>query len=168
MLFLLMTALAVSVDAFVAGLAYNLKRKMSVSEVVYAGSFTFFMCVIALLLGKAIIRFIPFISIIGAIVFIILGLKNFCFSEEISLLSVKSKNTSVGFLGIAVATDASIACLTLNVEYSLVAIYALVMCAGHTLFLGLSRICVRFNSQGKVLSWASGLLLIFIGLSRIL
>ncbi len=168
MLFLLMTALAVSVDAFVAGLAYNLKRKMNLMEVIYAGSFTFIACLLALLLGKVLLPLMPFVNLIGALVFICLGIRNFYYRDDEVFNSVKSGDSSVALLGIAVATDAAIACLTINLCFSQMPLYALVMCLGHTLFLGLSRLCVRIKSVSYGFSIISGVSLIVIGVLRLL
>ncbi len=169
MLFLFVTALAVSVDAFVAGLAYNLKRRMSIGEVLYAGLITFFMCFAALLLNKIVLKFLPAINLIGAIVFIFLGIRNFREKEEEkSLLNRNTTESSVCLLGLAVATDAAIACLMVEVKYALIVLYAFVMCVGHTLFLGISAFFVRLNGVKKPVTRISGVMLIAIGIFKLI
>ena len=164
----LLTILAVSVDAYLASIAYCLKRKLTFFETLYAGAFTFFTCILSLLMNQIFLSKISFINTFGAIIFIFLGIKNYLGS--FNKREVFSENTigNVCLLGIAVSIDASIACLTLDRGNIPIIVCALLMCVSHTAFLGLGVITARFSKIADNLSRLSGLFLIGLGIMRLL
>ena len=166
---LLTTVLAVSVDAYLAGLAYNLNRKLSKKEVLYAGSFTFFSCYIALLLRESLSRFALLVDLVGALIFIFLGAKNYLGSTMQKRLFSRGMviDREVWMLGLAVSADGAIACLAFSVQLIYMPIYALLMCVGHTLFLALSTLTVRLIKLATSVSIISSVALIGLGIYKL-
>lgn len=156
--------ISVSIDAYAAGLAYNLARKMSLGEALYAGSFTFFACVIAMLLRKNISRYESLLDIVGALILIFIGFKyiaDYFFGE-------KKSNAKIGItmLGLSVSADAAIAAATMTdigiIECSLL----MFLC--HTMFLYLSVVTVKPLKVFKELKLFAGVFLAFLGINKII
>ncbi len=164
MIFLL-TVFTVSLDAYVASLAYNLKRKLNFWELFYAGAFTFFVSLLALSCNEILRTYISFIKEIGACVFLLLGLKNYY-----SFFSNEDKNVeygSVTMLGIGVSIDAGIACLTTDIVYSTF-LCATVMFLGHFSFLLLGGFTAKAVKIVKKMSLYSGIVLMILGILKLL
>ena len=84
---LFFTVIAVSIDAYLASLAYNLKKPLKFYEVLYAASFTFLICLISLTLNDAFIEHLSVVKEISALIFIFIGVKNY--------LSIFRKNCAI-------------------------------------------------------------------------
>ena len=164
MIFLL-TVFTVSLDAYIASLAYNLKKKLTFWELLYAGSFTFLVSLLALSFNGLLRAHILYIKEIGACVFLLLGLKNYYsyFANDKGDESVGS----VAMLGLGVSVDAGIACLTTDLVSPLL-LSATTMFLGHFCFLLLGAYIARAVKIIKKLSLISGLMLIFLGLFKLL
>ena len=163
MIFLL-TVFAVSLDAYIAGLAYNLKRKLNFAEVLYAGAFTFFVSALALILNEEIASRVKNIKEIGALVFMFLGLKNYL--SYFSGSKSEQENSSLVLLGIGVSIDAGIACLTMELTMPIL-VSSLVMFLGHFIFLLLGAYTARLVKFVKNFSLASGIALMALGVIKL-
>jgi hypothetical protein len=164
MIFLL-TVFTVSLDAYIASLAYNLKRKLSFIELLYAGSFTLLVSIIALTFNEIIRSHIIYIKEIGACVFILLGLKNYYSYFERD--KREDEVGSISMLGLGVSVDAGIACLTTELVYPIV-LCSILMFLGHFCFLVLGAYTARAVKLVKNLSLLSGLILVFLGIIKLL
>ena len=72
-----LTIFAVSIDAFLASFAYSVNSKLDSLSVFYAGLYTFLFSIFALLLNFFCIGNLPYISVVGGVIFIVLGIENY-------------------------------------------------------------------------------------------
>ena len=162
----LIVVFSASIDAYIAGFAYSLKRKLTFWQVLYAGSYTFFVSLAMLILG-AYLKGITLISFTGALIFIAIGCKNYfgAFKQE----EILKRNTAFGptLLGIGVSIDAGVACLAVAVDGAKVLLCAMEMFLGHFLFLLLGCMSVRAIRVMKGASIASGVLMILLGIIKL-
>lgn len=163
---LVLTALAVGVDAYFAGLAYSIKRRLALPEILLAGSFTFLVCVPALCLGKIVSRF-QFANILAALVFVYLGAKNYLDAVYNPVRNERSFGSVVA-LGLAVSADAALACLTLQRGTLSVLAVAGIMCLVHTLMLWLGAVSSALARVLNGITGLSGIMLIAIGLIKLI
>ena len=163
----LLVSLAVSVDAYLAGFAYCVKRKLTFFQTLYAGSFTFFICVIALVLGDAYLKESVIFEYLGAFLFLFIGFKNYfgSFKEEGLMKTSSAENPTL--LGLAVSVDAGVACLAYSVKGMMIFPYAFVMFAGHFLFLLLGSLTAKLLFFVKKVSFLSGVFMIFLGIMKL-
>ena len=72
---LFFTALSVSIDAYAAGFAYGLTRKLGFFGAIYAGTITFFACLAAGLFRVFFSRGAMLVNFVSGMVLIVLGVK---------------------------------------------------------------------------------------------
>ena len=164
------TVFAVSVDAFMASFAYSANTKLDNLSIFYAGLFTFLFSIFALVLNYFCVKNLPYIAVIGGLIFILLGVKNYLefFIVKENLLSKMSKSNPT-LLGIGVSVDACIACLSVNIESDcFILFYAFLMYFGHYFFLILGAKLSQRILATKVISLLSGLCLIALGIYRLI
>lgn len=164
---LFFTIVAVSLDAFIASLAYNIKNKLSTSEIVYCSAFTFLLCCITLTVGSALRDAGYIFKIIGGFIFIALGIKSFIPSAETQQLYKKRNYFDLAILGLGVAADAALACLTMTVGGWMIPLYAFYMFAAHFFFICLGMVTAGSFSVLDKLNFLSGLFLIALGIYKI-
>ena len=164
---LFFTVIAVSIDAYLASLAYNLKKPLNFFEVLYAASFTFFVCLIALTLSDAFIEHLSVVKEVSALIFIFIGIKNYIGIFQKKPLMDESQPKELWLLGLAVSADAGLACLSIQVNAAFLPLYAAVMFAAHFFFLLLGAVTVRLISIINKLSVLSGVFLIAFGVFKL-
>ena len=164
------TIFAVSIDAFIAGFAYSVNSKLDNLSVFYAGLYTFVFSILALLLNYYCIRNVPHISIIGGVIFIVLGLKNYLeFFQNGKALFVSKSKTNPTLLGVGVSIDASVACLSVELSnFNFILPYAFFMYVGHYLFLLLGARSAGGIKTTKYIAILSGFSLITLGIMRLI
>lgn len=161
------TVIAVSIDAYLASLAYCLKRPLNFFEVLYAASFTFLVCLAALIVNDAFIEHLSVVKEIGALIFIFIGVKNYTDIFARKPLMDDERPKELSLLGLAVSADAGLACLSLEIVPSFIPLYAFFMFAAHFFFLLLGSISVRLLKVMRKISMLSGVCLIALGLFKL-
>ncbi len=165
---LFFTVLAVSVDAFAASLAYGIRNKLKIGEILYASSFTFIMCSLTLTLSSALGGYARLFRIAGGLIFIALGTENLLPEKRESGFYRRRGYRELAVLGIGVASDAALACLSLPTEGVGVIVCAFFMFAAHFLFICCGMAAADgltvFASRLKILS---GLFLVCMGIARL-
>ena len=166
---LFFTIVAVSIDAYLASLAYGIKNKLNIGEIVYAASFTFVLCAITLLISSVMAGYGQLFKLAGGLIFIGLGLKSFLPQEEQTQVMGKRGFRELAVLGIGVAADAALACLSIEAVGYRIIVYAFFMCAAHFLFIccGMATAKGLGGLTGK-LQYLSGAFLIGLGLFKLL
>ncbi len=164
---LFFTVIAVSIDAYLASLAYNLKKPLKFYEVLYAASFTFLICLISLTLNDAFIEHLSVVKEISALIFIFIGVKNYLSIFRKKPLMDESGPKELWLLGLAVSADAGLACLSIEVTAAYLPFYAFVMFAAHFFFLLMGAVTVRLISVINKLSVLSGVFLIAFGIFKL-
>lgn len=163
-----LTIIAVSVDAYLAGLAYNLGRKLKLAEVLYASSFTFFVCCLAFCLNAAYVENLPFLKEAGAAIYVLIGARNYLGESEGGLLPRAKSQGGLWLLGLAVSADAGLASLTIELASSAeIPINAFYMFSAHFFFLLLGTLSVKFMGAIKFAARLSGVFLIGLGLVKL-
>ena len=161
------TIIAVSVDAYFAAVAYGLGEELNVSEILYAASFTFFVCVICGIAGEFVSSAFPLLGKAGGAIFVFLGARNYLSYFGKKSLTIERKNGGVAALGLAVSVDAGVSCLALgggNVAF--IVIYAAGAFLAHFFFLLLGARCVQLRNTAKSASAVSGVALMLIGIYK--
>lgn len=164
---LFFTIVAVSLDAFIASLAYNIKNKLSVWEITYCSSFTFLLCCLTLTVSAVLQAYGNVFKIAGGIIFICLGCKSFLPSGDEQRLLKKRSYFDLAVLGLGVAADAALACLTMTAGGWLIPLYAFYMFAAHFFFICLGMVTAGSFPVLNKLSFLSGLFLIALGFYKI-
>ena len=161
MLFLF-TAFSVSIDAYVAGLAYSIGNKPSLKHVAYVLIFTFIISLIALFVGRILSAYELFFKVFSALLFVFLGVKNLLIKEE------KSDIVSAPIIGMGVGLDAGVACLSFAVSTCFAFAIALVMSVFHGVFFLVGKHCALLLKTAKRTSVACGILLIMLGIYKLI
>ncbi len=156
----LLTALAVSVDAYFAGLSYAITTKVNAKSVICVLFITFLCCVLALALSAILVAYAYVFRVAGGVVFIGLGVRNLFERKETQVFS------SVWVLGLGVSMDAALACLTLAVSPSRILFLALLFAFFHALFSALGFFCARFARAARFLTVTAGIGLIVLGVKK--
>lgn len=165
---LFFTVIAVSIDAFIASLAYGIKNKLTIVQIVYAASFTFILCYFTLTIGSLLSDYGYFFKIAGGVIFICLGLKSFIPSPEEPDFYKKRNLGDLAVLGLGVAADAALACLTITASGFHIPLYAFYMFAAHFFFICLGMVAAGTFPVLRKLGFLSGIFLIALGLYKII
>lgn len=161
------TIIAVSVDAYFASIAYGLNEKLSALKILYAASFTFFMCVICGVSGEFVATLSPLLGKTGGVIFLFLGARNYLSFFGKQSLIVERKNGGVAALGVAVSVDAGISSFAANGSgMAFVLLYALGAFVAHFIFLLLGARCAFLRDAAKNASAVSGVALMIIGICK--
>lgn len=165
---LFFTIVAVSLDAYLASLAYGIKNKLKIGEIAYAAAFTFVMCAISLLVSS-LIAYEDLFRLAGGLIFIGLGIKSFLPHKDCIPGMGRRGYRELAVLGVGVAADAALACLSMAAEGYEIILYAVYMCAAHFLFICCGMATARGLGRftGK-LPYLSGAFLIGLGLFKLL
>ena len=162
----LIVVFSASIDAYLAGVAYCLKKRLSFWQILYAGSFTFFVS-LAMLLAGTYLKGITFANYLSAFIFIFIGSKNYLsVYEKEDLLKVNVQDNPT-LLGIGVSIDAGVACLAIPTCGVNIFFYAFEMFLGHFLFLLFGALTVRAIRMIKWASLISGVLMILLGIIKL-
>lgn len=156
--------ISVSVDAYFAGLAYNLHKKLTFSETLFAGMFTLLMCLIAGAFRALIEAVGNWINAVGGLLLIGIGIgyiKDYFAGND----SCGNKRTLTA-LGLSIGVDAAIACAAMT-EINFIAC-SILLFMFHTFFIYLSTLTVKPLKVFRGLTVASGVFLIFLGINRLL
>ncbi len=162
----LIVVFSASIDAYLAGVAYCLKKRLTFWQILYAGSFTFFVS-LAMLFLSAYLKGIAFANYLSAFIFIFIGYKNYLsiYEKEDLLKSNVQDNSTL--LGVGVSIDAGVACLAIPASGFNIFLYAFEMSLGHFLFLLFGSITVRAIKMIKGASFVSGVLMILLGIVKL-
>ena len=180
----ILLALSASIDALALGLTYGVKNtKMSTMSNIIIFTIVFISSSVSVLVGHYIsILFSPTFSVfLGSSLLILLGLYNI---YKAIYIPNKSKNFDIDnsnnidnkeaiALGIAIAVDASCVSLSSGVIGFGTVILPIFMATFHTLFVNCGNyitksITQKINVSQNILAILSGILLIFLGLSKII
>ena len=161
---LFFTALSVSIDAYAAGFAYGLTRKLGFFGAIYAGTITFFACLAAGLFRVFFSRGAMLVNFVSGMVLIVLGVKYMvgkCFEKERDNgISFRHDLTALGFF---VSVDAAFACLAIN-ENTLVC--AFLTSVFHAAFLYFGAMTAKPSRIFGDLTFLSGVFLFLLGIKR--
>ena len=161
------TIIAVSVDAYFASMAYGLNEKLSALKILYAASFTFFMCVICGVSGEFVATLSPLLGKTGGVIFLFLGARNYLSFFGKEQLIGERKAGGITALGVAVSVDAGISSFAANGSgMAFVLLYAFGAFVAHFIFLLLGARCVKLRNAAKNASFVSGLALMIIGIYK--
>lgn len=177
MVFLFMV-ISVSVDAYAAGLAFNLGKNLTFFDTVYASFYTFIACLAAVLTRDSLDGRISALNVISGILLVLIGLG--CIrSDGIKILSRNSvekrcspafvkefeKRRYVTALGITVSVDAAAASLATPEVGAFEC--AFLMFVFHAFFLRLGALTAKPLKALKGVTLFSGIFLISLGIYRI-
>ena len=173
MLVMLFTIIAVSADAYIAGLSLSGLGRYSLPKILYVSSFTLIMALaFVFMFSYAADEMAVFVlKIISGGILIILGTKNLLSSTDKKMLldiPVKWNLRELALVGISVAIDASIASVALADNGIYLWLVPIFMFAGHFVFLLLGSRTAGFFGLIGIVNKFSGMFLIILGLSRIL
>lgn len=164
------TILAVSADAYVAGLSLGNVGKYSFLKVLYAASFTLWLSGLFVLMSSFISGMAAdVIKILSACILILIGLKNIKSGiSEKGMLDFKPDWTMSGItlLGVSVAVDAAVASVSLASTGS-IWLVPVCMFAGHFLFLWAGSRTAKLLGVVNVINRFSGGFLVVLGLIRL-
>lgn len=165
LLYIITTAIAVSIDSFFAGFAVGNKIKNSFSLPVCAALLTLAMCLVAALPVVMIKQYIDqdILGTVGACILLAVGLLN--------MVSIDNKPTQHNgsyikqcvAIGFAVALDATVACVSLTVMNYNAAVVALIFAATHLVTVWLGQKLAKTKKVALVLNkfdWLGGAMLI--------
>lgn len=166
------TILAVSADAYVAGLSLGRLGRRPLLKVLYASVFT-------LILSAAFVAAFAFIGgdaadvlkIVSACILIVIGLKNISGGiAENSLLHMPRdwNMSSLTLVGISVAIDAAVASATVAMPDGQLWLVPVFMFLGHFLFLLAGSRTAKLLSLMDVMSRFSGGFLVVLGVLKLL
>lgn len=163
------TVFAVSLDAYLVSFAYSAKEKLNILQLLYASLFTLLFSIISFVLNDLCIKNLPYINELGAILLVVLGVKNYNGYFEKSSLINRLQSSNPTLLGVAVSVDASIACLSFSpVSTQIILPYSFAMFLGHFLFLLIGAYSANLVKRAKSVSLISGLCLIVLGVIKLL
>lgn len=167
---LFLIATMVSLDAFFTGFAVGVKNKFKFLYVLYSSIVVLAMCFTSFFLSKYIFQDIPInLSLIGGILFIVLGLKS-VIEEIIAIYNKKEKplitiKDSFAF-GFTLGLDGSFALFTLRPDM-LIFIAPVLIIFMHFLLFNAGWIFSSKFIKLEKLSWLSGVMLIILGLFKV-
>lgn len=158
---LFFTAISVSIDAYAAGFAYGMTKKIGVLGALYAGVITFLACLIAGVFKAFFIENVLYFNLISGLTLSCIGIKYMLDSRK----NVKEEKSVSGLtaLGFFVSVDAAIACLAM--EGGVVSV-ALLMGQFHAVFLYLGAVSARPLPAIGNLTFLSGAFLFLLGIKR--
>lgn len=172
----LFTVISVSVDAYYAGLAFNIGERMTFSDCIYAAFYTFVFCLLASLVRCIAGEYIELLDISGGIILCCIGIQ-YIFKtydnrasrcDRYYMFESGRKNRGkITALGLSVSADAAAATIALPVLSSPV-IKAFLMFAAHSFFLILGAVSARPMKGFVGATAVSGVFLLLMGMSRIL
>lgn len=163
------TVIAVSLDAYIVGLSIGHTGKFHNLLMVYLASFSLFISASFMYFASMVDSVMRVISLVSGGILILLGLK--CFfvqNDKKSLMPSITKKYNLlelAILGVSISIDSSLGAVFL-INESLNKIVPLLMMAGHFCFLELGSCTERLMRLISGVSRFSGLLLIFMGLTR--
>lgn len=167
---LFLIATMVSLDAFFTGFAIGVKNKFRFSYTLYSSIVVLCMCTASFFLSKYVLtNILVNLSLVGGILFIILGIKSIV-EEVIALLKKKEKpliNAKDSFaFGFTLGLDGSFALFTLKPEM-LIFIAPVLIIFMHFLLLNTGWLVSNKLVKLDKLSWLSGTMLVVLGLLKV-
>lgn len=163
---LFLTVIAVSIDALIASFGYTVKNRMTAAETVYCAAFTFLLCVVTLTVGSTLVKYGQWFKIAGGVLFLCLGIKSFTERDERKIILQKRNDADLAALGIGIASDAALACLTIAASGWQIPLYAFYMFAAHLFFILLGAIAAG-GIPVRRLRVLSGVMLVALGIYKL-
>ena len=165
----ILTALAVSIDAYLAGITFIFESKRESVRVIFcAAIYTFILSFFALSFKMILIDYGVVFKILGFLIFVCLGIKNiiefFHNKKEDKNLVKGIKIHAVGF---GVSTDAGFASLFIDVSKNLIVYASATMALFHALFVGLGLCASRYAKIAKDAQFVAGIFLIVLGIMKL-
>ena len=165
------TIVAVSADAYLAGLSLSNIGKYPLLKVLFAASFTWLLSSLFVIAssyvgGRAEIV----LKILSAGILIVIGVKNLrgCFEERLFYANRTFGFKHLSLIGVSVALDAAVASVTLTEMPHSAWTVPLCMFAGHFLFLWAGCRTAELVSLIYAINRLSGLILIVLGVIRLI
>lgn len=160
-----LTAISVSLDAYLAGLAIIEKSTKSMLKISLSVTVcTLIMCIFSLIFAHFLSKWGLFFKIAGSVIFLFLGVKNLLTFQK------KTPTTRVdsSLISVAVAFDASVACLSILVSGWEVLWCALIMAIFHGMLVFLGMKTIKLMAFVKNLNVVSGIFLIMLAIIRLI
>lgn len=170
--FIIVTACVVSIDALIGGFALSLKNKLTFVRTLIIGLITFLMCLPCAILGGVLNdSFSQYVGIIGAVLFLVVGIVNiFSVKKELDMkdqTELERQKERKGWLdavlvGIAVGFDAAIANLSISMMGNSSVWVCVIFAIAHIIFVGSNLILAKFNivKHMKKVYWLPGIIMI--------
>lgn len=171
----LFTVISVSLDAYYAGISFNLGEKLTLADCIYASFYTLATCLIASALRDAASGYTAIINKAGGALLIAAGIKYlteaYCGKKRTAKalfkpLCGRSRSESVTLMGLSVSADAAAAAVALPAAPPLLC--ALAMFVFHAGFLLLGSITAKPLRSFEGATVAAGIFLAAAGTCRIL
>ncbi len=161
---LFFTALSVSIDAYAAGFAYGMTKKLGFFGTVYAGIITFFACLTAGLFRAFFSRNAALVNFVSGVVLVALGVK-YMIGKAFEKVSGNEKSVEYDLtaLGFFVSADAAFACLAMS-ENALTC--AFLTSVFHAAFLYFGAVTAKPSRIFGDLTFLSGAFLFLLGIKR--
>jgi len=163
---LFLSVVSASFDAYFASLAFCVAKRLKSGEILYAGSFTFVACFIAMTLVDFFAKYSYWIEVVGGVILIFFGTR-YVFHAMLGYKNkLKVTNSDVTMLGISVSLDA--ACISATLTDENVLLCSILMCIFHTLFIYFGSVTSKLLRSIERLSLLSGLFLVFMGIRKLI
>lgn len=173
LIYLLTTAVAVSLDSFFAGFAVGYKSGKNFTLPIAAALLTLMCCIATSLPTMLIKQYIQpdILNQIGACILLTVGLLNIVADNDNCNIKNKSQLRQCIAIGFAVALDASVACASLTVMNYPPVTVSLVFATMHLITVSLGQQLARIRRLATVfakLDWLGGCMLIALAVTKCL
>lgn len=165
-----LTALAVSIDAYLAGIAFIFENNKKTTRIVLStGFYTLILCIIAFTFRIYLSNFAIVFKIIGFLIFLLLGIKNICEGFEKTKEEKRiEKVIKTHAIGIGVSTDAGLASLSIEITKSQIFYASAVMALFHAGLVLLGLYTSKYTKIAKDMQICAGIFLIVMGIMKLL
>lgn len=165
-----LTALAVSIDAYLAGIAFIFESKrQSFYIVLCAGAYTFILSILAMCFRVSLIGYEVFFKLTGFLIFVALGIKNIVeFFRNVKEEKSVVKGIKIHAIGLGVSTDAGLASLSIGVAKELIVYASATFALLHALFVFLGLYTSKYAKIAKDAQFVAGIFLIVLGIMKLL
>ena len=163
----IVTAIAVSIDAYVAGLSVGYGRAGEL-KIIYIAAFSFILPWLFMTAAQA----EPWLDTVAACILIILGLKGLLSGEECKGLVGRTEVGKMSLaeatlLGISLSVDSVFGSALFTDDVGAFAMCATIFCTQY-IMLALGRFTSRLRAGVNILSPIASLVLVLLGISRLL
>lgn len=160
---LLLPMIAVSIDAYVVGVAYGTKNNMTLQDKVIIAVIVFIMNGCASIIGQILYKYTFVANVLSAVIFISIGSNMLIERIKLPKLITLHSDDNITWLAIAIGTDAALASISLGGGILVKsAMSALLHCA----FMTLGASTSRYLRAVTILSKIGGFMLIMFGIYR--
>lgn len=168
-LYVLITAITVSIDSFICGLSLSIKNNSKMKIIFGISSVVFILCITAGLFGQFLSGILSEkCELVGGTLLILIAVYEFFSQNEKNAKKEKNLLKTSLAIGFAIGLDGACACLSLTVMYHKPIFLACVFTAFHLLFISISFFFAKKNL--KVFAkcdFIPPLILLFLGVYKI-